>query len=154
VLSATESQSLDFSESADQVELRQRERGGIDPLVSNHRLHRRALARADTADPVLRHQIASIESCYRIGRLLVFHEALGQGLAGFSAATKCFCTEHEQRVAAFAGGVHGPEATLASELSAEIVYSASYTIMGGTSTVMRNILAERVLGLPKDPSAR
>jgi hypothetical protein len=61
--------------------------------------------------------------------------------------------EHEQRVAAFAGGVFGPEATLASELSAEIVYSASYTIMG-LSTVLRNILAEWVLGLPKDPSAR
>ena len=50
---------------------------------------------------VVRQQIAGIETGYRIGRILVAREVLRQAPAGFSAATKCFCTEHEQRVADF-----------------------------------------------------
>jgi alkylation response protein AidB-like acyl-CoA dehydrogenase len=34
-----------------------------------------------------------------------------------------------------------------------LLYSQALTIGGGTSTVQRNIIAEKVLGLPKDPSA-
>ena len=30
-----------------------------------------------------------------------------------------------------------------------LLYTPGYTIMGGTSNVMRNILGERVLGLPR-----
>ena len=73
---------------------------------------------------------------------------LGQAPAGFCAATKCFCTEYEQRVADFVGTVAGPEAMLWDDLGAALAYAPAYTIMGGTSNVMRNILAERILGLP------
>lgn len=125
------------------------ERGGIDRLVSNHALFRDALERADTSDPLLRQEIAAIEGAYRIGRILVIREVLKQAPAGFSAATKCFCTEHEQRVAAFVARVLGPDALLWDQVGRGLAYAPAYTIMGGTSNVMRNILAERVLGLPR-----
>ena len=35
------------------------------------------------------------------------------------------------------------------ELGIGIVYAPAYTIMGGTSNVMRTIVAERILGLPR-----
>ena len=125
------------------------ERGGIDRLVSNWALYQEALEVADTSDPVVRQEIAAIEAGYRIGRILVVREVLKQAPAGFSAATKCFCTEHEQRVAEFIARTLGAEATLWDMTTRGFAYAPGYTIMGGTSNVMRNILGERVLGLPR-----
>ena len=87
-----------FKQTMSQLE---HERGGIDRLVSNHALYQIALERADRSDPLVRQEIAALEIGYRIGRLLVIREVLRQAPAGFSAATKCFCTEHEIRVAEF-----------------------------------------------------
>jgi alkylation response protein AidB-like acyl-CoA dehydrogenase len=128
------------------------ERGGIDRLVSNYALYKMARERADVSDPRVRQEIAQLEIGYRLGRILVIREVLRQAPAGFSAATKCFCTEHEWRVAQFVAKVFGPEATLWTDVTAGLMYGPGYTIMGGTSNVMRNILGERVLGLPKDPA--
>jgi alkylation response protein AidB-like acyl-CoA dehydrogenase len=125
------------------------ERGGIDRLVSNYALYKIAAARADTSNPIVRQEMAALETGYRIGRILVIREVLRQAPKGFSAATKCFCTEHQVRVAEFAARVLGPEATLWNDVTQGIVYAPGYTIMGGTSNVMRNILGERVLGLPR-----
>jgi alkylation response protein AidB-like acyl-CoA dehydrogenase len=127
------------------------ERGGIDRLVSNRPLFDRAVEVADTDDPRVRQEIAQLEIGYRLGRILVYREALKQAPAGFSAATKCFCTEHEQRVADFAASQLGMSATADSDLAKAINYSPAYTIMGGTSDIMRNILGERLLGLPREP---
>src|SRR5262245_12932030 len=68
------------------------ERGGIDRLVSNYGIYRDVMA-SDVVhrhDPLTRQEIASIETCYRIGRLLVLRETLQQAPEGFSAATKTF----------------------------------------------------------------
>jgi alkylation response protein AidB-like acyl-CoA dehydrogenase len=98
---------------------------------------------------------AQLEIGYRLGRILVYRESLRQAPKGFSAATKCFCTEHEWRVAQFVARVLGPEAMVvgdsADDVSRGLLYAPAYTIMGGTSNVMRNILGERVLGLPREP---
>jgi alkylation response protein AidB-like acyl-CoA dehydrogenase len=125
------------------------ERGGIDRLVSNFALYTLARRRADTTDPLVRQQIARLEIGFRVGRILVIREALRQAPAGFSAATKCFCTEHEWRVAEFVAQTYGAEATLYNDVTNGLLYAPGYTIMGGTSNVMRNILGERVLGLAK-----
>ena len=128
------------------------ERGGIDRLVSNKALYRDALPHADTSDARVRQEIARIETAYKIGRLLVVKGVLGQGLPGSSAITKTFGTEFEQRVASFVGRTLGPAATLWGRWARGMCYAPAYTIMGGTSNVLRNIVGERVLGLPKEPS--
>ena len=71
--------------------------------------------RLDRSDPIVRQELAAIETGYRIGRLLVLRETLRQAPAGFSAATKTFGTEFEQRVAAFCARVLGPHALLWGE---------------------------------------
>jgi alkylation response protein AidB-like acyl-CoA dehydrogenase len=128
------------------------ERGGIDRLVSNRALYLDARDRADLSDPRVRQEVARLETGYRLGRLLVLRETLGQAPRSFSAATKTFCTEHEQRVAAFAARTFGADATLWGRTARSICYAPAYTIMGGTSNVLRNIIGERVLGLPREPS--
>jgi alkylation response protein AidB-like acyl-CoA dehydrogenase len=132
------------------------ERGGIDRLVSNRRLYEECRPLADTSNPLVRQEIAAIETGYRIGRLLVLRETLGQAPRQFSAATKTFCTELEQRIAGFCARLLGPEALLAEpglayRVSRNVCYAPAYTIMGGTSEILRNILGERTLGLPREP---
>jgi alkylation response protein AidB-like acyl-CoA dehydrogenase len=128
------------------------ERGGVDRLVSNRALFDLAVARADHGDPVVRQEIAALESSFRIGRLLVIREAIGQAPSSFSAATKVFCTEHEQRVAHFATRTFGAASLLAGRVSRAICYAPAYTIQGGTSDILRNVIGERVLRLPREPS--
>jgi alkylation response protein AidB-like acyl-CoA dehydrogenase len=134
------------------------ERGGIDRLVSNRTLYRDVLSSGwvDPTDPLVRQEIAALETGYRIGRLLVLRETLQQAPKSFSAATKTFCTEFEQRVAAFCARAAGPNAMLwgvenglGARVARNICYAPAYTIMGGTTQVLRNVLGERVLGLPR-----
>ncbi len=62
---------------------------------------------------------------------------MGQAPKQFSAATKTFCTELEQRIAQFCAAALGPlamlaEPGLAARVSRNVAYAPAYTIMGGT----------------------
>jgi alkylation response protein AidB-like acyl-CoA dehydrogenase len=81
----------------------------------------------------------------------VLREILGQAPKGFSAATKTFCTEFEQQVSRFCSQVVGPDAMVWGRAARSICYAPGYTIMGGTTQILRNILGERLLGLPREP---
>jgi alkylation response protein AidB-like acyl-CoA dehydrogenase len=130
------------------------ERGGIDRLVSNRRLYLDVVDAAPLDDPRLRQEFARLESGYRIGRHLVLREVLGQAPPGWSAITKTWCTEFEQHVAEFCGRVAGADALTWNRVSRNLCYSPAYTIMGGTTSILRNIIGERILGLPREPAAR
>ena len=128
------------------------ERGGIDRLVSNHALYRLAAERADTADPLVRQEIAALETGYRIGRILVIREVLRQAPAGLLGGHEVLL--HRARVAASPSSspaCSAPRRRCGTTSPQGLVYAPGYTIMGGTSNVMRNILGERVLGLPREP---
>jgi alkylation response protein AidB-like acyl-CoA dehydrogenase len=43
---------------------------------------------------------------------------------------------------------------LANRVSRNLCYAPAYTIMGGTTLILRNIIGDRVLGLPREPAAR
>ena len=69
---------------------------------------------------------------------------------------KCFCTEVEQRIAKAVSELLGdyavllpgsPHARLAGRAAREYLYAPAYTIQGGTSNILRNIVAIRGLGL-------
>ncbi|MBV9283990.1 MAG: acyl-CoA dehydrogenase, partial [Acidimicrobiia bacterium] len=73
--------------------------------------------------------------------------------------TKLFQAEYNQRLQDLAMEILGSKAMAWSrddeqtELSVRgFLRSRANTIEGGTSEIMRNILGERVLGLPKEPS--
>ncbi|HNG24740.1 MAG TPA: acyl-CoA dehydrogenase family protein, partial [Microthrixaceae bacterium] len=127
------------------------ERGGIDRLVSNRRLYLDVVGAVHHDDPLVRQEVAALESGYRIGRLMVLREVLGQAPPGFSAVTKTFCTEFEQRVADLCARVAGADALLWDRVARNVCYAPAYTIMGGTTSILRNIVGERVLGLPREP---
>jgi alkylation response protein AidB-like acyl-CoA dehydrogenase len=58
--------------------------------------------------------------------------------------------ELEMEVLGAAGQVVGPDYSL-SEFQHSYLFSRAHTIYAGTSEVQRSIVAERVLGLPRDP---
>lgn len=135
------------------------ERGGIDRLVSNRALYeeaREAFVAMDEGPNKtrLRQRFAKAETMYRICRHMVLREVLGQSGPGWSTVTKTLATEFEIEVADLCGDVAGPTAMLWNRVSRNICYAPGYTIMGGTTQILRNILGERVLGLAREPRPR
>jgi alkylation response protein AidB-like acyl-CoA dehydrogenase len=140
------------------------ERSGIERLLSNYPLFRDTVRYAQeqglTKDPLIRNQLAQAQVELDLGRFMVYKVAwlLSQGhVPNHEAAmAKCFCTEVEQRIAQLVSSILGdyavllpgsPAARLAGRAAREYLYAPAYTIQGGTSNVLRNIMAIRGLGL-------
>ena len=124
------------------------ERAGIDRLVSNRALYLDARDRADTSDPLVRQEVAAIEASYFCARLMVIRDTLGHG-RGTAAVTKVFCTELEQRIASFIASTYGAETLVWGRVARAVCYAPAYSIQGGMNTILRNVIGERTLGLPK-----
>ena len=74
------------------------------------------------------------------------------------SVTKLVQSEWQQRLALLgaeldpaASVAWDPEDRVAAEAAHDFLYCRAYTIAGGTSEIQRNIIGERVLGLPKEP---
>ena len=89
------------------------------------------------------------------------HRSTLRSLAGAdpgpgSSLRKLLGAEHEQRVQEFGLALLGPEGAVAEGRAGRVgaralLATRCLTIAGGTSEVQRNVIGERMLGLPRDP---
>ena len=116
-----------------------------------------------TRDPLLRQRLAQLyvdAEALRLTTLrLLTRMSRGEPVGPEGSAAKLFFSETWQKVAELGLELQGPYAALDSGTAwacddglwqYRALRSRGNTIQGGTSEIMRNILAERVLGLPKD----
>ena len=69
---------------------------------------------------------------------------------------KLLGAEHDQRVSDFGLSLLGPLGATAADgpaaiFARQVLHTLCLTIAGGTSEVQRNVIGERLLGLPRDP---
>lgn len=78
----------------------------------------------------------------------------GPGIEG--NLVKGFGAEHAQRVAELAMRIAGPAILVGGEPQVvhDYLFSRCLTIAGGTSEIVRNLIAERILRLPRDPAPK
>jgi alkylation response protein AidB-like acyl-CoA dehydrogenase len=85
---------------------------------------------------------------------------LGEEIGSESSLVKLFWAEMSQRFAQTAVAVLGPDALLTAEddhavdggrWALSLLATRANSIMGGTSEIQRNIIGERLLGLPREP---
>jgi 3-oxochol-4-en-24-oyl-CoA dehydrogenase len=120
-------------------------------------------AQGGLADPILRQRAARLyieAELLRLIRLRTVTAAVqGRPPGPEASVRKALADEHGQRIMALAkdlAGTHGlltaagPLGTDAGLWHYGYLFSRALTIGGGTSEVQRNIIAERVLGLPHD----
>ena len=119
----------------------------------------RVAARPELQDPVtldrLGHLLAEAQSLAQLGMRATLRSVGGLQPGPESSVRKLLGAEFDQRVHEFGLDICGPEGAITegdAALSAYMVLqSKCMTIAGGTSEVQRNVIGERLLGLPRDP---
>ncbi len=118
------------------------------------RLIEEAAARDLLDDPVVANRLGELHLKAEVLRLTAYRglttiEKYGQpGPEG--SLTKWMWSETNQQLTQFAADLLGPDALIAGgRWSYELLRARGNSIEGGTTEVLKNIVAERVLGLPK-----
>jgi alkylation response protein AidB-like acyl-CoA dehydrogenase len=134
--------------------------GSIDRLV-DYAARTTAQGRPLLADEVFRDRLAQLFVESATGRWVNERAAarrLEKRPAVHPSAQKLMQSEHNQRLQMLALEVAGtdclagPEDDTVSSVIYGFLRSRGDTIAGGTSEIQRNIVAERALGMPRDPS--
>jgi alkylation response protein AidB-like acyl-CoA dehydrogenase len=103
-------------------------------------------------DPVLRQKLARVyleaELLKLISDRAISAELHGRAMGPEGSIAKLVWSEAEQHLTEVAADVLGPDA-LSGPWARDRVYSRALTIAGGTTQVNKNILAQRILGLPR-----
>jgi alkylation response protein AidB-like acyl-CoA dehydrogenase len=114
-------------------------------------------------DPLVRDELAwafcNVEIMRYSGLRLLGALAAGRdpGAGGSASANKIRWSEYERRLGELALDLLGPESLVVGEgyklgpWQQTFLQTRTHTIWGGTAEIQRNIIAERVLGLPKEP---
>jgi alkylation response protein AidB-like acyl-CoA dehydrogenase len=128
-----------------------------------HRLVRLVQAQGRAADPVVRQRVAALtigERALELNGYRSLTNILKRGAPGPEGSTsKLFWSQLDQELAQTATDVLGPYSQLTHEAERApdggqwefyALLAQASGIRAGTSEILRNILGERVLGLPKD----
>jgi alkylation response protein AidB-like acyl-CoA dehydrogenase len=104
-------------------------------------------------DPVIRDRVARLQiaaEALRLGGLRTLTQTMRTGIPGPEGSlAKWQWADANQELTELAADVLGPEGLERSEWSYKFLRSRANSIEGGTTEVMKNIIAERVLGLPR-----
>ena len=111
----------------------------FDQLVATARQHGRL------GDPTIRQQLAGV---YTRTELIGY---LGQRGGAASMVLKLFFAQHLKASVELALAIEGPAGALSGTWQDQFLSAPSIRIAGGSDEVQRNILGERVLGLPAEP---
>jgi alkylation response protein AidB-like acyl-CoA dehydrogenase len=100
--------------------------------------------------------VATAHALAVLGFRLTLQALAGADPSGSEAAVrKLLGVQHDQRVQEVGLTLSGPDGAAedgdAAGWSAAFLFNRCLTIAGGTSDVQRNVIAERLLGLPRDP---
>jgi alkylation response protein AidB-like acyl-CoA dehydrogenase len=116
-----------------------------------------------TADPLVRQQLAwaytQVQLMKFSGLRTLAQLAAGKQPGPEASLVKLFWSEYWRRVGEIAVGIEGPEALLRPDggnyptdhWQDVFLASRAGTIYAGSNEIQRNIIGERVLGLPKEP---
>ena len=125
--------------------------GGTEALLS--------LVAETGADPVTLDSLGALvteaHSVALLGQRSTERAVTGRGPGPESSVRKLLSAEHDQRAQEFGLGLLGGEGATVEGAAQQWAYgflaNRCLTIAGGTSEVQRNVIAERLLGLPRDP---
>ncbi len=129
---------------------------GVESLI---RTVARRRARGEPVAPSMEtrlgHLIAEAQSIALLGHRSTLRTLSGVDPGSGSSVRKLLGVEHEQRVQEMGMALYGAEGAVldgkAQRWEEGFLSTRCLTIAGGTSEVQRNVIAERILGQPRDP---